>query len=185
MRARGHNDAMLRYALPFFALPLLASCVGPATPPPAAAPAPRPAAPMPAPPATVERHQGDWSYAPLTPGDWRHSRDGAASVAHFASGGGAATVMLRCDAGRISLMRAGVVPADMAAAFNIRTSAAERQVPMRHTHPMLTMTLPARDPLWDQIVYSRGRFVIEATRQPALIVPTRPEIARVVEDCRG
>ena len=43
----------------------------------------------------------------------------------------------------------------------------------------------AADPLWDQIIYSRGRFLIEGTRQSPIIVPARAEVARVIEDCRG
>jgi hypothetical protein len=45
--------------------------------------------------------------------------------------------------------------------------------------------LPASDPFLDQIVFSRGRFAVEAQGQARLILPTWPEPARVVEECRG
>jgi hypothetical protein len=180
---------MLRQMIAFAALPLLASCVAPretAVPMPAPAPAPRPA-PVPAPIAVVDRYAGDWSVADLGPGDWSYSRSDTASAARFGSGEGA-TAMLRCEGGQIVIAREGVVPADMAAALNIRTSFAERQLPIRvlpSTGRMLAAILSPSDPLWDQILYSRGRFVIEATRNAPMIVPTRPELARVVEDCRN
>ena len=162
---------------------------GGAPPTPAPAPVRPTATPAPAPaPAPVERHAGDWSYAPLTPGDWAFRRDGAISTAMFGVAGGDATALFRCEAGTITIARAGVIPADIAAALNIRTSFAERALPIRvvpGAGRMLAASLPATDPLFDQIIYSRGRFVIEATRQPPMIVPTRPEVARVIENCRG
>ena len=179
---------MLRQIIAFAALPLLASCVAPrddAVPVPAPAPAPRP---TPAPtPTTVDRYAGDWSVADLGSGDWSYSRSDSASAARFGSGEGA-TAMLRCEGGQIVIAREGVVPADMAVFLNIRTSFAERQLPIRvlpSTGRMLAASLSPSDPLWDQILYSRGRFVIEATRNMPMIVPTRPELARVVEDCRN
>ena len=41
------------------------------------------------------------------------------------------------------------------------------------------------DPLLDAIAFSRGRFVIEQTGQPPLVLPPHAEIGRVIEDCRG
>jgi hypothetical protein len=43
--------------------------------------------------------------------------------------------------------------------------------------------MATRDPLLDQMAYSRGRFMLAAGGQE-LIVPAWPEVARVVEDCR-
>jgi hypothetical protein len=45
--------------------------------------------------------------------------------------------------------------------------------------------LQARDPLLDQIAFSRGRFTIEAPGAAMLVIPAWPEAARVIEDCRG
>jgi hypothetical protein len=134
----------------------------------------------------VDRYAGDWSAADVSPGDWSYSRDTRGSSARFAIGTASAQASISCTAGQITLARAGVIPADIAAMLNIRSSFAERQLPIRidMAGRMLTATLPARDPLWDQLIYSRGRFVIEATRQAPIIVPTRPEVARVIEDCR-
>lgn len=172
----------------FLVLPLIASCVAPSSPPPRPVAAPAPVAtpaPLPA-PVTVDRFTGDWSVADLSPGEWRYNRAGAASVARFAVGSQAPLASISCSGGQVTLARSGVIPADMAATLNIRSSFAERNLPIRVSvaDRTLTATLAGRDPMWDQIMYSRGRFLIEATRQPPLLVPTRPEVARVIEDCR-
>lgn len=181
---------MIRRLSLFAILPLVASCVAPSGPV-APAPTPRPvSAPAPMPPAarpTVDRYSGDWSVADVTPGEWRYAAAGSGSIARFANGTGPIQASISCSAGQVTIARAGTIPADIAAIINIRNSFAERSLPIRVdvASRMLTATLPARDPLWDQLIYSRGRFLIEATRQTPIIVVTRPEVARVIEDCRG
>lgn len=182
---------MIRYLPAFALLPLLTSCVAPsapvAPPRPVAVPVPAPAPSFPTTRPTAERYAGDWSAADVAPGEWRYARDARGSHAHFAISSGVVQASISCAAGQVTLARAGVIPADIAAMLNIRNSFAERQLPIRvdTAGRMLTASLPARDPLWDQLIYSRGRFVIESTRQAPIIVPTRPEIARVIEDCRN
>ena len=46
-------------------------------------------------------------------------------------------------------------------------------------------TLPASDPLFDQIVFSRGRFLVRVTGGSDLVLPSWPEPARLIEECRG
>ena len=48
-----------------------------------------------------------------------------------------------------------------------------------------TATLSAGDPILDAMVFSRGRFTVEAPGLPMLVLPTWPAPARVIEDCRG
>lgn len=181
---------MLRYMLPFTLLPILASCVGPQTPPPVAAPAttapvtrPRPA---PAPSSVVNDHYaGDWSVDDASPGEWRYAASSHATTARFASGGEG--VAIACEGRQLILARSG--QSRDGAMFTLKTSFGLRRLPtvtgMAGNQPVLTATLPARDPLWDQIVYSRGRFLIETTGLRPLIVPVTSEVSRVVEDCRG
>ena len=172
---------------------LLASCVAPsapvAPPRPAAAPAPAPAAAptVPAASPTVDRYSGDWSVADVAPGEWYYASTAAGSSARFVHSNGPVQASISCASGQITLARTGVVPAGVAGTLNIRNSFAERALPIRvdTAGRMLTATLAAQDALWDQLIYSRGRFLIEATRQAPIIVPTRPEIARVIEDCRN
>lgn len=181
---------MLRYALPFTLLPLLASCAAtpvaaPPTPrPPVATPAP---APAPAPAAVVDRHGGDWSVDEATTGEWRYANSGGTARASFFGPDGRLLAVIACGNGTISLGRTGAVPADTAVTMRLRNSFAMRDLSVHADHAarLIYTNLDANDPLWDQIAYSRGRFLIEASFQPPLIVPVRPEISRVIEDCRS
>lgn len=177
--------ARSRTPLMFTLLPMLASCVAPArtAPPPAvAAPAPpeRPAPPV------ADRYAGDWSTADLPPGDWTYSRTPRASFALFAAERGAPLAMIECQGRAIRIARAGTIPVGSRAIMRVRTSFAERSLPLHNDVDarMVASSLDGRDPLFDQIIYSRGRFLIETSNQQPLLVPVRPEIARVVEDCR-
>lgn len=55
----------------------------------------------------------------------------------------------------------------------------------------LTQTLPvggrllANDPLLDAIAFSRGRFLVSSGSGPILAIPSWPEAARSIEDCRN
>ena len=55
----------------------------------------------------------------------------------------------------------------------------------------LSQTLPpngrlsAYDPLFDAIAFSRGRFLISGGVGPVLAIPSWPEAARAIEDCRN
>lgn len=141
----------------------------PAPPPPAPAPAPPPPAP-PAPPPVA------WEDSPPSPGDW--SLDGAAALYGPA---GRPAFILRCEGDRhISLIRTGAGEG----ALTVRTTIGDRALPASGRPEGLTARLAASDPLLDSIVFSRGRFAIEAPGLPRLIIPTWPEPARVIEDCR-
>lgn len=147
-------------------------------PPPRPAPAPRPAPPAPPPPRPTAL---DWRTAPLTPGDWTWGLEGGQSVARFAGG----QLVLRCDraAGAITLLRGGAVatgpePLTITATAGVRTlSAAPRT-------DGLAVTLPVRDPVFDAMAFSRGRFVVETPGTSPIIAPSWPEVSRVTEDCR-
>ena len=129
-------------------------------------PPPTPAPPPPPPPVL------GWEDMPLTPGEWSYRAEDLSAV----YGNGAFTV--RCDpaARRISLARSGA-----AAGLAIRTSYGARSLPGGAGGAVL----PASDPLLDEMVFSRGRFAVEAEGQARLILPTWPEPARVIEECRG
>ena len=161
------------------ALSLLASCVAPqAAPAPAPAPTPAPTPTAPAPRPVSDRYAGDWSTAELSTGDWGRQAAGR---------DGEGAMRITCKARQIMLSRHGIIPADAEIRFRVRSSFGERALPARYdtASRSLYFTLPASDQLWDQIIYSRGRFLVEASFQPPLLVPTRPEVARTIADCRG
>jgi len=158
----------------------LASCAtrpAPAPEPPRPVrPEPRVVPPTPPPPPRIQ-----WQDAPLSPGDW--SWDDATG-ASFGPPGQPGLVVRCAGAGRITIARRGVAPAT-GGNLTIRTSSMARTLPARSGPEGLEASLAASDPLLDAILFSRGRFAVEATMLPVLIVPSWPEPARVVDDCRG
>jgi hypothetical protein len=121
-----------------------------------------------------------WIDAPLSPGDWRY-QGGAAPSASFGPPG-RPSFTIRCEGRQILLSRAG---AGNAAALLVRASSGARSLPARPAAGAIEASLPAADPFLDTILFSRGRFAVEAAGMPRLIVPAWPEPARVVEDCRS
>lgn len=168
---------------------LLASCASPPPPPPQHMPRPRPT--YTPPPPRVEPPLG-WRDAPITAGNWRWSRIGGDSSARFAEGPNGAALEFRCDraAGAVLLIRASSVSASSAnerVSLIVTTTSTVRALtaqPLGGPQPAVIVSLPVRDPLLDAIIFSRGRFAVEARGFAPIYAPTWPEIARVVEDCR-
>jgi hypothetical protein len=154
------------------AIAALAACA------PKPAPAPpvvqEPPAPTPPPPPPAEM-SADWRDQPLSAGDWRYQAAAGGSEARFE--GPVASFALRCDRGRgqVLLSRAGV---SAGGPLTVRTSHGARDLAAE-------AVMAAADPFLDAIVFSRGRFTVEAAGLPTLIVPAWPEPGKVVEDCRN
>ena len=172
-----------RLLLTATALAVLSACAAPRKPPPPlAAPPPRPAPLPPPPPPPI-----DWRDAPATPGTWSYRFDLTAPAAEFGSTPGQPLLSLRCErpAGVIRLRRAGAATGPLQ--LTITTTSARRAFtvsPEPAEPPAVALAIPARDPILDAMVFSRGRFMIEVPGLPTLYVPAWPEVARVVEDCR-
>ncbi len=64
---------------------------------------------------------------------------------------------------------------------SVRTMTAQ---PDAATPSYVAATIAPSDTLLDAIGYSRGRFVIEQTMLPTLVIPAWSEVLRVAEDCR-
>jgi hypothetical protein len=163
---------------------LATACAQRAVPPPAPlAPPPTPPPPAPAPPPPPPAVA--WEDVPISFGDWVYRDEGGASSATFGSPG-QPQLVLRCEPGRvISLRRIG---AAAGSSLTVRTSFGDRAASaasIAASPPALTASFGASDPLLDSLVFSRGRFAVEAASMPMLIVPAWPEPARVIEDCRG
>jgi hypothetical protein len=168
----------MRIGAAFAGLAALAACVSapaPApAPPPAPAPAPAPPAPPPAPPAS-------WEGGTLTAGDWRYFESPGPQAAF---GQTAPLLTIACTADRqIRFIRAG--SASGGEAMAIRTTLGERSLPVSVGPEGSVATLAPADPLLDQIAFSRGRFLVQVAGQADLVLPTWPEPARVIEECRG
>lgn len=157
----------------------LAGCipqVAPAPPQPAARPSPSPA-PTPAP---LPPPSSDWRDALATPGDWQYAPSSTGSFASFASG----QFILRCERQqqRVSLIRAGAATGPVSMA--IRTTQGERTLVANPVQGGVSTSLPTRDPLLDDMAFSRGRFAVEVPGMATLHIPSWTEVSRVIEDCR-
>jgi hypothetical protein len=124
---------------------------------------------------------------PLTQGSWSYQADGQGALAAFGQPGADPAFIVRCDraARQVVLGRQGVTTGNT---MTIRTSASARNIPLSPgAQPMQQAfgTLSANDRFLDSIVFSRGRFAVEVPGTPMLVIPTWPEPARVVEECRG
>lgn len=152
----------------------IASCAPrrepPAPPPPPPPPPVQPQRPPPPPPPLA------WQDSPLTPGDWTYQEAGPAAV----YGTGAASFVVRCESGRVSLARPGA----SGSVLTIRTTETARSLAATVEGGALVARVGAADPLLDAMAFSRGRIAVEAPGAPLLIVPSWPEPARVVEECR-
>jgi hypothetical protein len=161
-----------------------AACVPRSQPPPQQPPQQRPApVPLPPPPPAAV----DWVDRPLSPGNWYYQASGSESRASFGAANSGAQFIVRCDRAsrQITLSREGLATSG---AMTIRTSFTARALPatvQREPLPYLIASLGANDRILDSMVFSRGRFTVEAPGLPMLIIPAWPEPARVIEDCRG
>jgi hypothetical protein len=108
---------------------------------------------------------------PLTTGQWSYFPTATGSMASYGS-----AVSLRCDRATrtVTITRPGAVPA----VLTIATSSLTRTLPVGGR-------LLANDPLLDAIAFSRGRFLVAGGSGPILAVPSWPEAARSIEDCRN
>lgn len=171
---------------PLLAMSALLTFCTPPPPPPAASSAPPPPRPAPPPPAPL-----GWLDMPLTPGTWTYRAEGAMSVATFGASGAAQPLFIvRCDRQIRTISLNNVLPAPGAqpATMKLTTTFGDGQWPAAApdpAQPLLTVRLAAADPLLDKLAYSLGRFMIETSGMATLILPAWPEVARVIEDCRG
>jgi len=108
---------------------------------------------------------------PIAAGQWSYFATATGSVASYGS-----SITLRCDRSTrtVTISRPGAAPA----ALTIATSSLTRTLPIGGR-------LLANDQLLDAITFSRGRFLVSGGTGPILAVPSWPEAARSIEDCRN
>jgi hypothetical protein len=166
-----------------FAVFMLCAGVGACVQPPARAPAP-PARAQPEQPVakpTPRPAAVDWFDRAPTPGNWRY----ATGTASYGQSGNAAFI-LQCERGtqRVMAIRPGVMAGAVAGTMTLRaTTGAKDYVTVAGPQGAMA-TLSPGDPQLDALVYSRGRILIALAGAPDLILPSAPELNRVVDDCR-
>ena len=127
----------------------------------------------------------DLSQAVPLPGNWAYAAAAGGSQSLFSDASARPQLTIRCTRStrRVSISK----PAGAAAPFlNVWTSSLSRALPasFNPATAQLTAELPMMDPLLDAMAFSRGRLGVSVSGQPALVVPSWEEIARVIEDCR-
>lgn len=108
---------------------------------------------------------------PIASGQWSHAVSATGSEARYGT-----HIALRCDRATrtVTIYRPGAPTTSL----TIATSVLSRALPVGGR-------LLANDPLLDAIAFSRGRFLISSGSGPVLAVPSWPEAARAIEDCRN
>ena len=135
----------------------------------------------------------DFSTATPIAGNWTYAATTDGSEATFINPSALPQLTIRCVRAtqRVTIAK----PATAAAPFMyVWTSSAVRSVPASF-NPLtnrISIDVTSNDPLLDALAFSRGRIGVivaqsagAAAQSVQLIVPSRPEIARVVEDCRS
>ena len=127
----------------------------------------------------------DLSVATPLPGRWTFVPGAAGGSAVFSDAVGRPQLTLSCTraARRITLSK----PASAAvAAMTVWTSFAQRNLATGFNPATATISadLAATDPLLDAMAFSRGRFAVTVAGTPSLVVPSWPEVSRIVEECR-
>lgn len=93
--------------------------------------------------------------------------------------------MVRCDraAQRVYISRAAATGSQL----TLRATTGAQAYPARPTGATpnyLAAELGTRDPQLDALAFSRGRFMVQLDGAPDVIVPSWPELTRVIEECR-
>ena len=107
---------------------------------------------------------------PLAPGQWSYVATAMGSEARYDG-----YLAIRCDRATrtVTLMRPGVAPG----VLTVITDSTTRNLPVGGR-------LLANDPIFDAIAFSRGRFIVSGGGA-TLAIPSWPEAARSIEDCRS
>ncbi|WP_216635537.1 hypothetical protein [Croceicoccus bisphenolivorans] len=161
----------------------LASCV-PANPVPAPPPAPAPApASTPTSPPVVQAPT-DWLGEPLAQGDWTYVSSAAATHTLFGPTPAQTLFTVACEPGNRQVKLWRPAAASGATTMTITTTEAVKTVSAAPASGQVVATLAPHDPILDAMIFTRGRFAVQVPGTETLYLPSWPEIARVVEDCR-
>ena len=108
---------------------------------------------------------------PLAAGTWSYAITATGGEARFG-----AHLLLICDkpTRTVTISRPAVPPAALTVVTDMQT---------RILAP--GGRLSASDPLLDAMAFSRGRFLVSGGNTAVLAVPSWPEAARAIEDCRN
>ena len=136
-------------------------------------------------PLAAQNIGADFSVATPLSGRWSFVPNAGGGDAVFTDTAGRPQLTLRCTRAtrRVTLFK----PATAAvAAITVWTSSTRRNVAASFNPATASISadLAATDPLLDAMAFSRGRFALSVAGAPSLVVPSWPEVSRLVEECR-
>lgn len=122
----------------------------------------------------------------MTPGSWTYTKDTRGGLALYGTVGSNAVLSIRCDTTtrRIFVSRPGNVAARMTLRATMGARAYDAK-PTAGSVPYVAAEIAPTDPQLDALAFSRGRFLVGLSGAPDIVVPSWPEVSRVIEDCRG
>jgi hypothetical protein len=131
-----------------------------------------------------------WIDWPVTPGDWAYRKEARGSVASFGAPGAGVVFQLRCDrdARGVFAFRAGAFPDGEGGQMVIRATTGTKTYSATNNSnapPYVAARIEPSDSHLDAIAFSRGRFMVTVKGGVDLVIPSWPEVSRVVEDCRS
>jgi hypothetical protein len=135
---------------------------------------------------SIVKAEVDYSVATPTGGGWTYAAVPGGTEARFATSATLPQLVIHCTTAtrRVTIAR----PATGAAPFlTLWTTSQSRDVPASY-NPLtgrISIDIAAYDPLLDALAFSRGRLAVGVKGQALFVAPAFPEVARVVEDCRG
>ena len=128
--------------------------------------------------ATATVMTGNWS--------WRQMADGSQAVFTNASNSSVPQITIQCIRAtrRIKIAKPATAPA---AYLGVWTSDQSKNLPASFDSATgrLSADLAASDAVLDLMAMSRGRLGFSVAGAAPLVVPSWPEVARVIEDCRA
>jgi hypothetical protein len=128
----------------------------------------------------------DPRYAAPVPGSWTYTATADGSEASFANASALPQLALRCTRAtrQVRISKPATAPAS---SINLWTSEMSRSLPAGFDAAAgrINSLLPAYDPLLDALALSRARIAITVAGAAPLVLPSAPEVTRIVEDCRS
>jgi hypothetical protein len=128
----------------------------------------------------------DPRFATPLSGNWTYSVTAGATQAAFVASSSRTQLALKCTRATrqvwISKPSAGPV-----AQLSVWTSEMTRNLTASFDPSIgqVTAVLTAYDPLLDALALSRARIAVSVPGAPPLVLPSSPEVTRIIEDCRA
>lgn len=150
-------------------------------PKPIIAPVRPPASPRPAP--------RDWRDRAFSAGGWTLAQEADGMVARFGRTGAESDFIIACvgPTRTIRFGRAGSLPELITSKMTLSSTEISKSYDAANSKglpPNIWSETQASDPQLDALAFSRGRFLVSVIGTDDLVIPSWPEFAYVVEDCR-